>query len=439
MEFTNEEFDSEEIGKNKAPFRSYQFNAIGKEIPQYKETVNQRGNFINFGEDNLMPNYYISLVDRSPKHNAIVHQKAAMIGGNGLVKSGLSNEALTFISNPANELDLEEILARISYDLEIYGAFLLNIVWSKDRTRIAEINYMNPQLMRIETPDPDYPQTENYWISKNWGDLNKERNRPVLYPGFSVVDRSNPSQLLYCKQYQAGKYFYGVPEYISGARWIEMEYEISNFHLNNIRNGFAPSMFINFPTGIPTDEEMGLNDKKLSKQLAGPKGGGKAFITYSEDKDSAPSISPIESNSNDSKFIELNEIITEGILGSHRVNDPALFGLNTGQDGAMFAGQSQILNSLEMFRSQYIIPKQRFIEKVLNRLARINGVTDYIEISQYELNFAKMDISIGDILGILTAQIPDAAKRNMLVINGYSEEDADKLVISQTQKNNPNE
>lgn len=428
---TDKEFNEEGGSKSTIPMKAFEFNSIGKDIPQYKESSNRTGSFINFGDDNLYPNYLISLVDRSPKHNAIIHQKASMIGGNGFVKNNLSNEAMNFIANVANDQDLEEIVARISYDLEIYGAFLLNVVWSKDRSKIAEINYMNPQTMRIATPDNDYPDIQEYWISKNWSNINKESNKPVLYPGFSVKDRSNPSQLLYCKTYQAGKYFYGVPEYISGARWIEMEYEISDFHLKNIKNGFAPSMFINFPTGIPTDEEMALNDKKLMRQLAGPKGGGKAFITYSESKDTAPIISPIETNSNDQKYIELSDIISEGILGAHRVNDPALFGL--AKDTGIFSGQSQILNSLEMFRSQYIIPKQRFVEKTINRLARINGVTDHLELNEYELNFAKMDVSIGDVLSVLQANISDEAKKNMLIINGYSEEDANRLVI----KNNP--
>lgn len=428
---TDKEFNSEENEKTTAPLRSFQFNQIGKNIPQYEETINARGDFINFGDDNLMPDYYISLTDRSPKHNAIVHQKASMIGGNGFIKNGLSNEALNFLANIANTDDLDEILAKISYDLEIYGSFLLNVVWSKDRERIAEINYMNPQLMRIAVPDPKYPNIEKYWISKDWSDINKELNRPVLYDGFSARDRKNASQLLYCKTYQAGKYFYGVPEYISGARWIEMEYEISDFHLRNIQNGFAPSMFINFPTGIPTDEEMAINDKKLMRQLAGPKGGGKAFITYSETKDSAPIIQPIDSNDNDTKFVQLNEIITEGILGAHRVNDPALFGLS--KDTGIFVGQTQILNSLEVFRTQYIVPKQRFIEKIINRLARINGIQDNIQIAEYELNFAKMDLSTGDVLSILQANIADEAKKNLLVINGFSEEDANRIVI----KNNP--
>jgi hypothetical protein len=429
VEFNNESSSS----KVSAPFRSLQFNTIGRDIPQYKESANVRGGFINFGDDNLMPNYYVSLLDRSPKHNAIVHQKSAMISGNGLIKNKLSNEGLKFIANQMNELDLEEIVARIGYDLEVYGAFLLNLVWSKDRTKIAEINYMNPQTMRIATPDKSNPNVEEYWISKDWSNINKAENQPVLYSGFSTIDRSEASQLLYCKTYQAGKFFYGVPEYISGARWIEMEFEISQFHLSNIKNGFAPSMFINFPTGIPTDEEMLVNDKKLMRQLAGPKGGGKAFITYSEDKDSAPIIQPIDSNDNDTKFVELNDIITEGILGAHRVNDPALFGL--AHDTGIFAGQTQILNSLETFRAQYIIPKQRFIEKCLNRLARINGVTDYIELAQYELNFAKMDISIQDVLNILSANITDEAKKNLLIINGYTEDDAAKIVISQPKTN----
>ena len=414
--------------------RSFEFNSVGKDIPQYKESINQRGNFINFGEDNLMPNYYISLTDRSPKHNAIIHQKAAMIGGNGIVKHGMSNEALNWIANPMNEFDMEEIVARISYDLEIFGSFLLNIVWSKDRTKIAEINYMNPQTMRIATPDPDYPQVEQYWISKDWSNTNKTHNTPVLYPGFNMKDRSNPSQLLYVKQYQAGKYFYGVPEYISGARWIEMEYEISDFHLKNIKQGFAPSMFINFPGGIPTDEEMSFNNKRLMKDLAGPKGGGKAFITYSEDKDTAPIITPIAVNDNDKKYTDLNDLITGGILGAHRVNDPALFGLETESNRWGVSTQTGILNSLEVFRSQYIVPKQRFIEKCLNRLARINGITDHIELNEYELNFSKMDMSIPDVLSIVQSSISDDAKRALLSMNGYSEEDAIKLVPI---KNNP--
>ena len=416
-----------EKDKNTIGIRSFQFSEIGIAIPQYSETANVRGTFINFGGDNLMPNYYIELLDRSAIHNAIVHQKSSMVSGNGWNMKGLSNEALNFIRNIANDEDLEEIVAKIGIDLEVFGAFALNIVWSNDRKKIAEINYMTPQSIRIAIPDPKFPTIEKYWVSKNWGNVNKEQNKPCLYPGFSLANRQDASQILYVKNYMPGKYFYGIPEYISGVRWIEMSYEISDFHLNNIKNGFALDKFINFPTGIPTDEEMGMNDRKLQRQLSGAKGAGKVFITYSENKDTAPIITTIDSNANDTKYIELIDKITEGILASHRVNDPALFGLQN-NEGAMFVNQTQILNSLEIFRAQYIIPKQRFIEKCFNRLARINGIQDKLELSEYELNFAKMDLSIQDVLSIMSAPISKKAKQNMLVMNGYSEDDAEKIL-----------
>jgi molybdopterin-guanine dinucleotide biosynthesis protein len=49
-------------------------------------------------------------------------------------------------------------------------------------------------------------------------------------------------------------------------------------------------------------------------------------------------------------------------------------------------------------------------------------------LSQYELNFAKMDLAISDVMSILESSLPDSVKYNMLIINGFSEEDASKLV-----------
>jgi hypothetical protein len=54
------------------------------------------------------------------------------------------------------------------------------------------------------------------------------------------------------------------------------------------------------------------------------------------------------------------------------------------------------------------------------------------------LNFTKMDVSINDVLSILSAPVSDEAKKSLLTINGYSEEDANKLVITAPAiKNNP--
>jgi hypothetical protein len=400
-------------------------NIVGKDIPQYRESINRQGNFVQWGDDNLFPYYLISLLSYSPKHNGIVNAKASMIGGNGFDKIKMSNEAKTFIANITNQDDLEEVLKKISLDLEVFGCYALNIIWSNDRKKIAEINYIPVQNIRVlENKDG----LDEYLFSKDWRNVNLSENKPKPFKAFSLTNRDEASQILFEKEYTTGSNFYSTPGYVSGLRWIHMEWSISDFHLNNIQNSFQPSIFINFPNGIPTDEEMSLNTRQLNRQFQGPPGKGAPFITYSDDKDSAPVVTTIDSNSSDSQYVELNTVITEGILAAHRVNDPAIFGLNTGLNSGLVSNQSQILNSLEIFKAQYIIPRQIILEKTFNRLARINGIFDKMAISQYELNFAKMDLAISDVMSILESSLADSVKYNMLIINGFSEEDASKLV-----------
>lgn len=414
----------EERKINGQQFRILNFSSIGgADVPLYKETASTSG-WIDYGDWNNLPNYYIGLMARSPKHNAILKGKAQMIAGNGIDRRNLTNEALQFIKNPYGEIDLEEICARSAYDMEVFGAYAWNIIWSKDRTKVASINYVSPQQLRIANPDLTKPnEAESYFICKDWENTNKFK--PVKYPGFSLVNRNDASQILYVKEYRPGRYFYGEPEYMSAVRWIEMEYEISNFHLNNLKNGFAPSMMINFVNEIPSDEEMDFLMRRTEEQYKGAQGAGKVIFTFSKDKDSAPVITPIQLNNSDDRFIQLNKEIAEGIYTGHRVVNPEIFG--SSKEGQVNFGQTDLLNSLEMFNSLYVRPKQRIIEKELMSLAKINGIVDELRLTEYRVEFSKMDISIGDILSILQSPITAEQKFEILTSSGYDEESAKKL------------
>jgi hypothetical protein len=413
-----------ETGKSKYMNGIKLFNfGAGADTPLYKETKSVNG-WIEFGQDNLLPNYYISLMSRSSIHNAIMKGKSQMIGGNGFNKDKLSTEALNFLKNPYNENDMEEILARISYDLEIFGAFCLNIVWSKDRKRIAEINYMTPQSLRVGNPDKEHPNVESYYICEDWENWRKKD--VVKYPGFSVVNRGEASQILYVKEYKPGRYFYGEPEYSSSVRWIELDYEVSFFHLSNIKNGFSPSLIINYTSEIPSDEEMDLLMRRTNNEYKGAGSAGKVIYTFSKDKDSAPIITPIDPNNSDERFLQLNDQLTQGIFTGHRVTNPSIFGVR--DKGGLITNKSDLLDSLEMFQSMYVTPKQRFIEKCLNRLANINGVTDKIEIAEYQMKFSKMDLDISSLMLILNSTLPAVQKIAILNSNGYTEEEAKEFV-----------
>ena len=401
---------------------AFNFNAV--QIPLPTERVSRTKNWVEWGQDNLYPNYLISLSNKSSMHSSILKQKAMLIGGGGWAKTNLSPEAQLFLKNVYNDDDLDELLFKISMDIELYGGFFLNLIWSKDREKIAEINYIDPSKVRIQTPDPSdkYPHQENYWISDGWE--NVQKYPPVLYPGFSTVNKKKRSQILYVKEYRPGTEWYARPEYESGIRWIELEWEIGNFHLNNVKNGFHPSMHINFPIGQPSNEEAVEIIRRLKNQYQGSDMAGNVLVTFSDTKDTAATFDPIQLNASDERFIMLNEQVESGILKAHRVTNPSLFGIET--PGAL-GSRNEMLESLEIFLTQYVEPKQRLIEKIFNWLRRINGIKDGLYINNYEPQFSKITTNLTDVLSILESQLTPEQKYYLLIQNDYNHSTAAKL------------
>lgn len=403
-------------------FSNYDFTPS---VPTYIEKRN-RGGYIDFGKDNLYPVYLMSLVNRSPLHNAIVNLKTSMLGRNGFIGANWSPETINFINNSSNELDLEEILAKISLDYVIFGGFCLNIRWSKDRSKIAEINYISPLDVRIAIPATNI-EPESYYISSDW--LNVRNNPPVLYPSFSTINRAEASQILYYKEHRGSNNFYPVPEYLAGINLMETNYQINEWHLHNIIQQFSPSMHINFNYVPTSDEERDEIVRRLKMEYEGAKKSGNVIISFTEDATKKPSIEPIQLNDSDQKFIELKKDVLDGIVSAHGLTDKKLLGLEI--SGELGGHKNELLESLSVFQAMYVSAKQSSIEKVFNMLGRVNGLTDKIVIKKYDTNLSP-NISVGDMLSILQAPISDRQKIELLVNNGYSRDTAELLVNNQT-------
>ena len=356
--------------------QDYDYNA--DKAPQYTERIS-RGGWVNYGENNLYPDFLISLMNRSAKHNSILKRKANMIAGNGFDTEGLSGEAVRFLSNIYNELNLNEIVYRSAYDLEIFGGFSLQIIYSKDKTKIAEINYLPHNKIRLS-------ECRKYaYYCDDWA--NTKKYTPVKYP---IYDPKNPvsTQILYYKEYRPGVEYYSQPGYISSVNWITLEYEISSFHLNQVNNGFAPGMIINFTNGIPTDDEMDSVTRQLQSDFESARNAGKTMFLFSDGQEQAAQITPVQLNDSDTRFIQLNKEITQGILIGHEITNPQIMGVSV--EGEL-GNKSIFLESLEVFQATYVEPKQMQIEKVYNRLLRFNGSSEQLILNKYELDIEKIE------------------------------------------------
>jgi hypothetical protein len=378
-----------------------------------------RDGIITWGKENDYPKYLQSLMDKSSKHNAIMKSKASMIGGGGFTSIDPRTEQFLIENN------MDDVLLKISYDYELYGNFALNIIWSRDRQSISKINYIDVSKVRVMTPELGLPVSK-FAVSDDW--TRTRMFKPVIYDAFNTSDKINASQILWVKDFRPGSEFYSLPEYISSKNWIELEYEISQFHLSSVKNGFLPSMVINFSAQIPSPEEMDNVIRRLKKEYEGASNGGKVIFTFSDGQQNAPIITPINPNNSDERFIQLNREVTEGIMAGHRVINPSLFGIKT--EGEL-GGKNTILESMDIFTAQYIKPKQRVIQSIINDVLSVNGLGEAV-INKFRIE-TTIQPNVTEILSLLQAPISTEQKAELLKLVGYDDDSIKKLLNTNEQ------
>jgi hypothetical protein len=366
--------------KNNIPFKILNF-AKGQGIPTFKE--NRNNLWIDYGKDNLYPQFLLDVFNNySNKHKAIINRKVDMTTGNG-IKEPMTPELQKFSANKWGSKDLEEISVRINFDYEICGGFAILVRWNVDGTSIAAIDFLPFDKCRLS------PCEEKILVSKDWSNPRRNENKPVEYCRFSprkAVDY--PSQIFYFVEETNGVDYYPLPYYSSTLNWISLDYEVSNFHLSSVRNGFQPGFILNFSTGIPTLEEMDSAYKEFEKRYTGTDNAGKFILTFSEGQEQKPEFIPINLNDSDERFIMLHKEMMDEIFIGHQVTDPQLFGIRVPGE---LGGRDQLLENLAMFQSVYVSSKQGVIEKQLDKLAKWANVVEPIKFNDYEIDFSSID------------------------------------------------
>lgn len=351
--------------------------------PKLSTKINRTGEYIEYGDDNLYPVYLLDTFhNKSNKHKAIISKKVDMTTGNGF-ETPNEPAAKTFLSNNWVDMDIDEVAVRLNYDYEIMNGFAMLIKWSKDGTKVVAVEWLPFDKCRLSADE------EFILVSSDWGNTRKDKNKPETYKRFDPTATGEyKTQVFYYVEAANGMDYYPIPYYSSTLNWIELDYEISNFHLNGTRNGFSPSFMLSMTNGIPSAEDMDAAQKGLERKFAGTSNANQVMITFSEGKEQAPILTPITLNDSDERFILLHkEMLTEILIG-HSVTSPMLFGIRTeGQLG----GSSELLEALAIFQSTYISSKQKVIEKQINKIAKWSGVSEKLVLNKYVIDFSSIE------------------------------------------------
>jgi DNA-binding Lrp family transcriptional regulator len=328
-------------------------------VPEIKEVRGK--DWIQYGEKNDYPEYLLKLFNRSAKHNAIVTGKVHYIVGNGFAWD--KNVAIDqFIDKINPNYSIDDLLHKTTTDLEIFNGFYLQAL-PDSKGRLSEIHHIDFSKMRIHK-DKDKFLYSNDWTKHRQSA--EETGLKVLYP----FDKAKNSGVVFFKQYRPGTNIYPVPDYIGCIPYIEADYEIANFHLNNIQNGFVGGTMISFNNGVPTREEQIIVEQKIKNKFTGTDKAGQLVISFAESKDNASTVTPLTPNNFDKLFEGLNLTVQQEIFTGHKVTSPMLFGV---KEAGQLGGRNELRESFELFQNGYIKSKQTILADVYNDLFEAAG------------------------------------------------------------------
>tara|TARA_R110001632_G_scaffold120942_2_gene233636 strand:+ start:604 stop:2565 length:1962 start_codon:yes stop_codon:yes gene_type:complete len=287
--------------------------------PEIIETGNKE--WVSYGVDN---NYFQYLIDRyngSPTNNAIINGVSQMIYGRGL-------DALNSSKKPEQyakmiSLFKKDMVRKVCYDLKLMGQCAMQVIYSKDRKTIAQVEHIPVENLRAEKCN-DKGEIEAYYYSDNWVKV-KSVNTTTRIPAFGFSKEN--IEIVYIKPYRAGYKYYSSPDYAGGLQYAELEQEISNYHLNNILQGLAPSMLINFNNGTPNAEERQMLENRIYEKFSGSSNAGKFILAFNDNPESAATIEPIQLSDAHNQYQFLSDESSKKVMVSHRVVSPMLLGI----------------------------------------------------------------------------------------------------------------
>ena len=341
-------------------------NLASYTTPQISE--NPRLSWVEYGDDNNFFEYLIDRYNGSPTNNAVITGIVDMIYGKGV-------DAANAADNPAGYMELKRLiqpeqLKRVVNDFYMLGNAAFQIIYTADKSKIAEVYHMPVETLRAEKCN-DEGEIEAYYYAYDWSKV-RNKSQAERIPAFGYGAAGEKVEILYIRPYRSGSYYYSPVDYQGGLPYAELEEEIANYHINNIKNGLAPSMIINFNNGIPPQEEQDNIDFAIKQKWSGTNNAGKYILAFNDDSQKAATIEPVTLSEAHLQYEFLSKESTSKILVAHRITSPMLFGIkdNTGLGN----NADEIKNAYNLLDNVVIRPKQEEIAKGIDQLLAYNKV-----------------------------------------------------------------
>lgn len=323
------------------------------------ETETRGKSFVSWGTNNKYPDYIDYLYENVSTLQTLIDGTADFCCGDKIESD--------VIKTNAKGHEVSDLVRFLAIDYLKYGAFAINVI--KD----AFGNFKSAHYIDMKRLRSDKNNTKFYY-SDSW---DRWSTKMLEYPAFSQADTKCLNSIYYFKN--TVNKVYSRPLWGAATKACEIEAMITDFHLNNIANGFSASYIINLIGNTPDDSLKAEIEDMFIEKFSSNNNAGKFLLNFAQNKDDAATVQKIDTTDFDKQYEALSNRTQQEIFTAFRCN-PNLFGIATAQG----FNSEEYEKSYELYKKSMVEPIQKRITAAFDK---ITGVEGSVAITPFTINF----------------------------------------------------
>jgi hypothetical protein len=333
---------------------------------QPKIVESKRNEWVEYGKNNEYYDFLIDCYQNSTTNNACINNISRLIYGNGLSAKDAGRKPNEYAQ--MKMLFGKNMLRSVIMDLKMLGNCAFQLIYTKDRKKIAKVEHIPMNLLRPEKCD-EKGKINAYYYSDNWEDIKRYAPTRIPTMGTSTED----IEVLVLGHYSVGQKYFSFVDYLGALDYCVAEEEIALYLINEIKNSFSGTKVINFNGLVPTEEQQQEITTKVMGKLTGSTG-QKVIVSFNNNKDLATTVEDISLTDAPEHYSWLATEARDKILNGHNVTSSMLIGINQGGQG-FSSNADEIKVASAYFYNTTIKPFQELILDGLDQILSFNGIS----------------------------------------------------------------
>lgn len=343
-------------------------------IPEPTEYTYGRS-YVYWGANNQYPEYIEGLFNDCNTLRTIIVGTADYVQGDDVE---FVNTKFTREVNKKG-MQARELVKLLALDYLKLGGFAFQVIRDTNGD-IKELYWLDFRYVRTSKDG------NVIYYSEDFGKRYARQNKVIEFPAFIPEGNKVESSVVYFKNEKS--HIYPSPIYVGAIKACEIERNIDEFHLSALLNGFAPSYWIGFNNGIPSDEDKAELERDLASKFAGASNAGAFMMSFANGKDNATEITKLDVTDFGEKYKAAAERARQQIFTAFRAQ-PCLFGLVA--DQAKGFSKVEYTEAFELYNKTVVRSIQRLI---CDEIDKVMGQKESLKITPFTLEDNKQEETV---------------------------------------------